>query len=393
MVTRKATRAAQGSGTIRQRSNGQWEARYTLGRDPGTGKQIQRSIYGKTQTDVLKKLRQIQSSIDDNTYNEPTRMTVSNWLDVWQAEYLSDIKPGTRYTYGLQVNVHIVPALGAIQLQKLQPHAIQTFCNDLSRLKGLSPKTIKNVHGVLHAALEKAVFLGYIKNNPAAKTALPRLERPQLTILPEEQLPAFVEALSDDIYGSIMYIALFTGMRQGEVMGLTWDCVDFESGTILVRHQLIRYGSSKAYSLAPLKNDKPRLLAPAPSIMQELREVRKQQMEYKLRAGAAWNNHLNLVFTNEIGTHLSKTTVYNHFKRIAANIGIPGLRFHDLRHSFAVNSLQSGDDVKTVQEALGHHTAAFTLDVYGFVTDKMRRDSGARMEQFIQQNGARKRCS
>ena len=132
------------------------------------------------------------------------------------------------------------------------------------------------------------------------------------------------------------------------------------------------------YLLVSLKNDKPRTITPAPTIMRMIQEHKRVQNGYKLRAGAAWGDKLNLVFTNEIGYCLDRFTVYSNFKRAT------GARFHDMRHTYAVAALRSGDDIKTVQETLGHHTAAFTLDVYAHVTEQMRKDSAARMDTFIQ---------
>ena len=121
---------------------------------------------------------------------------------------------------------------------------------------------------------------------------------------------------------------------------------------------------------------------PAQSVMAILKEQYRHQAELRLKAGELWENS-NLVFTDELGRNLSAQTVYLHFKKLAEQIGIPEARFHDLRHSYAVAALRSGDDIKTVQENLGHHTAAFTLDVYGHVTEQMQKDSSNRMEQFI----------
>ena len=390
MPRKTNTRAASGAGTIRQRPDGRWEARYTIGRDPGTGRQVQRSLYAETQADALRQLRQIQSAIENGTYTNPVRLTVGQWLDIWVAEYLTSVRPGTRKSYEEQIKNHIKPALGAVKLQGLLPPAVQALINELSRKKKLSPKTVKNIHGVLHAAMGKAVDIGYIRSNPTSTTALPRIEKPDLTILPEEKLSAFIQAVDNDVYGSLIYVTLFTGARQSEALGLTWDCIDFEAGVITIRRQLQRDRESKTYFLAPLKNDRPRKIFPAPAVMQELRQVKADQAKYQLKAGSAWANSLNLVFTNELGQNLVHRTVVKHFKKAADVIEMPALRFHDLRHSFAVNSLQSGDDVKTVQDALGHHTAAFTLDIYGFVTDKMKQDSSQRMQRFIEQMDAKK---
>ena len=159
-------KAAAGSGTIRKktvtRSGKQytyWEARYTAGYDPGTGKQIQRSVTGKTQKEVAQKLKAVTAALDAGTYIAPSKMTVGEWLDIWQRDYLGGVKPRTVDTYKALVRVRIRPALGAIRLEALNAHTIQQFYNGLP----LSPKSVKNVHGVLHRALAKAVRIGYIR--------------------------------------------------------------------------------------------------------------------------------------------------------------------------------------------------------------------------------------
>ena len=181
MARKSNTRAAQGSGTIRQRKDGRWEARVTVGRDPGTGKQIQRSVYGATQQEVRKKLVQLTASIDTGTYKEPCKMTVGQWLDVWQRDYLGGVKPLTVQTYTKNIRIHIKPALGALKLEALNAHTVQGFINDLGKPKGekagLAPKTVKCIHGILHKALQQAVTVGYLRFNPADNCALPRAER------------------------------------------------------------------------------------------------------------------------------------------------------------------------------------------------------------------------
>ena len=383
MARKNSTRTAQGAGSIRQRSDGRWEARYTAGRDPGTGKQVQHSVYGTTQKEVVKKLQQIQADMERGMFLEPSKMTVGQWLDIWTAEYLGAVKPGTRESYTAKVRNNIKPALGAVKLQQLKPHAVQKFCNDL-HTGGLAPKSVKCIHGILHVALKQAMKNGYILQNPADGTTLPRVEKPEIETMPADKILAFIEQLRGHEFGVIYFVTLFTGMRQSEVLGLSWDCVDFDGGAILVRRQLIRSKEKGGgYSMQSLKNDKPRTVTPAPVVLQWLREERAKQAARRLQAGAAWDNPDNLVFTDALGKHLTHVTVYKHYKKLVAEMGIPEMRFHDLRHTYAVNALRSGDDIKTVQGNLGHHTAAFTLDTYGHVTEEMKRASADRMQQFI----------
>jgi len=182
-------------------------------------------------------------------------------------------------------------------------------------------------------------------------------------------------------------VALFTGMRQGEVCGLQWECVDFDSGTILIDKQLqslrgkVR-GDKEKYALVSTKNGKERTITAAPYIMEMLRKTKQTQDGYKKEFGAEFKDS-SLVFTDEFGTRITPQALYQAFKLVVCELGMPTVRFHDLRHSYAVVSLKSGDDVKTVQENLGHATASFTLDTYGHVTEKMKKDSADRMQAFI----------
>ena len=380
-------RGAQGAGTIRQRSDGRWEARYTTGRNPGTGKQIQKSIYGETQKEVLKKLQQVQADLENGVYVEPSKMTVGTWLDTWAGEYLNSVKQGTKAGYEGALRKHLKPELGFIPLQRLQAHHIQALYNALQK-DGKKPKTIKNIHGTLHKALDQAVKLGYIKHNPASLCDLPRIERKEITVISDDVLTAFLDAIAGHMYESIFFIDLFTGMRQGEILGLTWDCIDFDAGTILINKQLIQIKEHKGeYRLDTPKHDKIRKIKPAGVVMAKLREQKAKQAGNQLRAGAAWSNEWNLVFTNELGRYVSHSMVRKPYKRIVAAMGMSELRFHDMRHSYAVLSIMNGDDIKTVQENLGHHTAAFTLDTYGHVTSQMREESANRMEKYIKSLG------
>ena len=382
-MARKATRNAQGGGTIRQRKDGRWEARYTVGRDPGTGKQIQRSVYGSTQKEVRQKLAQITAAIDTGTYKEPCRMTLGQWLDIWQRDYLRDVKESTAAIHETQIRLHISPALGAIRLEALNPHDIQALYNALQDEKGLSARTVKTVHSTLHKALQQAAANGYIRANPANACMLPRVEKREITPLDTAQTAAFLQAVKGHRLECLFKLALFTGMREGELMGLPWDAVDFDNGTITIRQQLhsaIRRGEGP-YITTP-KSGKSRTITPAPSVMRLLRTQRARQAEERLKAGPFWKDS-GLVFTNARGGFLSRNTMHNSFKRFVAQAGAPDTRFHDLRHTYAVNALQAGDDIKTVQQNLGHHTAAFTLDTYAHVTEDMKKASANRMETYI----------
>ena len=409
-------RAAQGGGTIRKKTvmrNGQpytyWEARLTVGRDPGTGKQIQRSFSGKTQKEVREKMQAAAVAVNENDYYEPSKMTVGQWIDTWLAEYTADKKYLTVRHYKAQCEAHIKPSLGAVKLADLTAPQIQAFYNRLGKnghriekkdektgkkvitTKPLATKSIRNIHGILTKALNTAVDVGYLRQNPADRVTLPRVEKKEIHPLEDAQVAAFYKAAADDEYCYLLRLIPFTGLREAEAMGLTWDCVDFDAGTLKINKQLVkRPAADGGFTLAETKNNKIRIVKPAPAVMQLLKERQRQQIEQRLQAGELWEGWQNererktaLVFTTATGGNLSPQTVYNHCKKVLESIGAGDRCVHDLRHTYAVLSLQNGDDVKTVQGNLGHATAAFTLDVYGHVSERMKDESAARMQAYI----------
>ena len=198
LATRK-TKGAKGGGTIRQRPDGRWEARYTLGIDPKTGKQIQKSVYGKTQKEVRQKLTAITAEIDDGTYMEPCRMTLDEWLDIWLRDYLTGVKPSTAYLYQRQAKLYIRPALGSVRLDRLEPHTIQRFYNSLHEERDgkppLSAKSIKNIHGILHKALQQAVLLNYLRTNPTNACILPKIIKKEIHPMDDRDTALFLEAI------------------------------------------------------------------------------------------------------------------------------------------------------------------------------------------------------
>ena len=389
-------RAANGSGSIRKREvtrNGKlytyWEARVTVGHDPITGKQVQRSITGKTQKEVAQKMREMAVEVDRGTYQVPSKMTLGEWLETWKKEYTGDVKPSTVYLYSRNIDQYIIPWLGAVKLAELTPLQIQTLYNrllkpDQKEVRPLSAKTVRNVHGVLHKALEQAVQVGYMRTNPASACKPPRVTKAEIKPLDASQISAFLKAAQGHPHEYLYQITMFTGLRQGEVLGLTWDCLDMERGTLLVKQQLRREQKKGGeYYFSPPKNNKAHVLTLAPSVVRLFRLQKIKQNGMRAKARGLWQEK-NLVFSNAVGSYLSYRTVYDCFKRLMVKIGAPATRFHDLRHTYAVMAIQSGDDIKTVQENLGHATAAFTLDVYGHVTAQMKQASADRMEKFIQ---------
>ncbi len=249
-------RNAKGGDTIRKRADGRWEARFSMGFDPKTGKQIQKSVYGQTQKEVRQKLSAALTELDSGTYIAPTSMKLGAWLDQWLQAYTGNVKPATKGAYEEHIRVHIKPYLGEVKLAKLTAPMVQNVYNTLLEEKGLSPKSVKNIHGVLHRALEQAKKLNYLRENPLDAVILPRTEKPQLQTMDDADMIAFLQAIEGDAYEIELFVDAFTGLRQGELLGLTWDCVDFEHQTLLINKQHNRAKGEKEFHFSSLKQKK-----------------------------------------------------------------------------------------------------------------------------------------
>lgn len=221
--------------------------------------------------------------------------------------------------------------------------------------------------------------------NPAdaVNLDLPQTEAYEINPMEDEDIIRFIEAIGNNRYRLIYLITLFTGLREGEVLGLSWNDINWRDHILTIRQQLSINRETREYGIRRPKNKKTRHILVADAVMDLLKEQKDYQEQLRTMAGKAWSNEWNLVFTKEDGSHLAVSTVYNNYKRLVVKIDHGEQRFHDLRHSFASNSLENGDDIKTVQENLGHHSAAFTLKQYGHVKKTMSIASAQRMDLFI----------
>ena len=369
-------RNAKGGGSVRQREDGKWEARCTI-----NGKR--RSFYGQKQSEVVKAMRSALSSADNGTYAEPTKMTLQEWVDSWLEVYVKiSTKQSTYLSYKNTLKRYVTPSLGKCKLAHINATQIQKIYNDMLYTKKLSKKTVRNLHGVLHELFAQAVELNYLAVSPINACKQPKPDKKQISPLDDADIEAFLSAIEGHRYQDIFTVTLFTGMRIGEACGLPWDAVDFRKGTITIKQQLQRYDGSKEYIIDAPKHDKFRVLTAPDFVMDILRNVAREQGLNHIQYNFIWKNDKNLVFTNEDGSCINPKNLRASFKRVANKIGRPDARFHDLRHTYAVTALQEGDDVKTVQQNLGHATAAFTLDIYGHVSEKMKQESANRMQRY-----------
>lgn len=381
-MAKKRTRASNGMGSIRQRSDGLWEARYSAPDDK------QHSVYAKTEKAVTAKLRAALHDLDAGAWREPSKMTVGEWLEIWLTDYQGHISERTLHKYRCIVNKHFKPLLGDVRMTKLLPMHIRRLVSQL-QAQGRAASTIHLYIGILSTALQNAVETGIITDNPAAKVKLQRVPPKTFHVIDRGDIPAFVDAARKTAFDNELLLMLYTGMRVGEIRGLKWSDVDLDAGTIHVSRQL-QQKSGTMQQLTPPKYGEDRVLHLPGEAVEVLRAQKRKQAQQRLAAGADWHEDdlsRDLVFRQRSGKPHSDKSIFRAVRAAGSMIGIPELHPHDLRHSYAVAALRSGADVKTVQHNLGHKTASMTLDVYAAYTDDAGQRSAEMLSEYLKNAG------
>ena len=378
-----AKRRANGEGNIRKRSDGRWEGRYTAGRDPETGKTVYKNVLGKTQAEVKSKLkRAIQENAEVDTL-KAAQYTVGQWMDVWFENYAKiKVRPTSHQTYRGYIDNHIKPNIGKIQLNKLTTLELQKLYKKLlsrgrvdrieakGQPKGLSPKTVRNIHQVISSAMDFAKAQKLIAVNPTDGCALPKLEHREMKTLPVEQLASFLREAKESGVFEMYYIELATGLRRGELLGLKWEDLDLEQCTLRVQRQVSRINGEVVEDPLKTKNSYRTI-----SLGEDAVGILKKQ---KKKCGDS-----EYVFPSPTGGPISPDSVIQMLHRVLKRAGLPKVRFHDLRHTFATVALQNGVDIKTVSGMLGHYSAGFTLDTYAHVTTAAQREAAKTMGNIL----------
>ena len=378
-------RRPSGDGTIRKRPDGRWEGRVIAGHK-ADGKPILRVVYAKTQKALLLKLHQNIETYRNVELTEESRITLSEWLDRWLDEYMSGkIRDRTLTAYRQEINRYIKPYLGDKLMFQIKPidvqrlyHTLKTSgrsrCTEEEKNMGLSDTTISNVHSLLHHAMKTAVKAHIIAKNPTEGATAPRPDYAPKQILDNDQLDKLIEEIEKDpLWRDFFFTELTTGLRRGEICGLLWSDYDTKDGVLKVQRTLYSASKAAGISFGETKTDAGKRSIVLPYSTVEILNSRKES------ALSDW------IFPNPLCPELpvSPSIAYNELKTLLANAGLPSIRFHDLRHTFATHALASGVDPKTLSGILGHTNASFTLDTYTHVTTDMQKHAADIVEGFI----------
>jgi len=371
-----------GRGSVQARGNSV-RVRINLGRDPITGKRKQKSISARTDgpprrsqagalriPDALERERtKALHELDVGILADPGSQTFAELARSYLANARTRTRPHTVQRYEQLLRLHVLPRIGHIRLTKLRPAHIQTALDAMPE-GGAAPRTVVHAYRVTNAVLRYALRLQIIGTNPAAGASPPRPDRPALTIPDPETVARILRAAEGTALHVPLVLAAATGMRRGEVLGLTWSAVDLEGGLarVVQSAQLVNGAVEFAEPKTPRSR---RSVALPPLAVEALRRHRREQAERRLVAGPAWRD-LGLVFDRGDGAPMQPDTFSVSFARLAKRLGLP-VRLHDLRHAFATALLMAGVHPKVASEALGHSSVGFTLDVYSHVLPSMGR--------------------
>ena len=375
-----AGRRGHGEGSIYQReSDGKWCISVNLGW--ADGKRKRKVIYGKTRKAVAEQLKVVLRDQQQGLPVAIERQTVGQFLDRWLVDVAKpSLRPKTYHSYAALVRLHLKPALGHIQLGKLEPGQVQAMMN-AKLASGLSPRTVQYLRAVLRRAIGQALKWGQVSRNVVILTDSPRMVRLEMQTLTPTQAHAFLDSVKGERLEGLYAVALAMGLRQGEALGLRWQDVDLDGGTLHVRVALQRVRGDQPRLVEPKTRQSRRSLPMPPAVTAQLRAHRTRQTEERLVAGPAWQGGpWGLVFCTATGGPLDARHVVYYFKRQLGRAGLPDIRFHDLRHSCASLLLAQNVHPRVVMEILGHSTITMTMNTYAHVLPEAQRQAAALMD-------------
>jgi integrase len=382
-----AKKRGAGEGSIFQRKDGRWSAVVTTGYENGRRKR--KTYYGQTRKDVAD---QLTGALNDQKEGRPIptgRQTVAEFLDSWLADCVKPHKAIRTYlSYSEQVRLHIGPALGHLWLRKLTGQRVQAFLNGLK----LSPRTVQYNRTILRCALKQAVLWKLIPHNPAADgITTAKVKQRKVEAVTVEHARAILGAVAGHRLAPLFTLMLFTGLRRGEALGLSWVDVDIDKRTLTVRQQLQRIPGESVdgervpgkLELSEPKTEQSRRTITLPkAVVDALKSMRTRQLEERMKLGQAWQD-TGLVFVTELGTALEPRNVKRALDGLLKDAGLPHMRLHDQRHACATLLLTQGEDLKTISTVLGHSSISVTADVYAHVSQSLIQGAMDKLDKAI----------
>jgi integrase len=368
-----------GEGSIHRRKGGGWCTQYTVYTADGRKR---KTLYGKTRQEVATKLAKALSDRESGLNFDAEGLKLGEYLSRWLEDSVKDTVRNTTYARYEQISrTHIVPMLGSVKLKTLSPTHVRSLYKE--KLSSLSPRTVQYIHVTLHKALKQAVNDGLIPRNATEAVKPPQVRRKEIRPLTPEQVKVLLDAASGDRLEALYTLAVHTGLRQGELLGLKWEDVDLESGSLHVKRTLTTAKGGPRLA-APKTKGSRRRVSLTRGAMDALRAHLARQLQEIDRAGSLWQEN-GLVFASETGDHLDRRDLTSRqFKPLLKRANLPQkTRFHDLRHTCATLLLTKNVNPKVVSEMLGHSNIAITLDTYSHVLPNMQDSAARALEEAL----------
>lgn len=380
-----AGKRKNGTGTVRKREDGRWEGRIIVGYND-EGKPVTKNTLARSRKECLQKLEELKERHIIPVKNLKPGMPFGQWIDFWYQNYCkSTLRETTQGGYEGRIYQHIIPGIGKIPLNELTKDDLQKFyiqkqkSGRLTRVEqfgaGLSNSMIRHIHANCRSALEKAVQEGLIRENPAIGCKLPPKRAAEMKVLSPEEIQRFLIQAKEDGYFEMFLLELGTGMRIGELLGLQWKDLNFQTGELKIRRQATTADGKQVISVPKTKSSIRSIMLP-PGLTNALKERSKTVKSIWMFPSTQKEEDVPMT-TGATRRAMQRTLERADCKKV---------RFHDLRHTFATTALEHGMDVKTLSSSIGHISAATTLDIYSHITDRMQVQAAARIDRTVPGN-------
>lgn len=361
-------------GSIHRLPSGSWRAQVTL-----QGRRL--GFTAKTRRECQEWIKKTQGQIDEGMTFASTKITLAEYLDGWLSNSKFSKRPATWKHYEQLIRSYIVPIIGNLKIKDLRPEHIQGLYNQLLEQK-VGVYVVRKIHTLLHSALVQAVKMGMIPRNPANAVMQPKEPSKEMKILDENQVSQLLVSVSDHRWEALFYLAVTTGMRQMELLGLKWTDLDWVKRTIKVERQLVRPDKEGSQFAPPKTKFGRRSVDLGSRAIEFLRRHYQHQHVERMAAGEHWIES-GLIFTNSNGGPIHPRNLLRDLKMLLRHTGLPMIRFHDLRHTAASLMLNHGTPVLVVSRRLGHAKPSITLDVYGHLLPTMQAEAAEMLDELI----------
>ncbi|CEG31417.1 site-specific integrase [Peribacillus simplex] len=357
-----------------------WYYAIDMGKDSSGKRQIKKKRGFKTEKEAKNALAALMTDINKGNYVEPSKLSYSVYIDDWLKDKKISVKKSTHESYKALIEKHIIPALGDTKLSDITSRQIQSFIRDLFLTEELSDESIQKIYMIVKNSLNSAVKFELLAKNVCEKVERPKVQKKEMKVWDVEEIQHFLKVAEGDHSYMLFHLAVTTGMRMSEILGLRWKNVDLDNGVIYVKEQLERYSHNFTNVKTKASN---RNISISETTVQALRKQRKMILQEKLMSSSEEYKDLNLVCPTSVGTPYLPSNLSKIFKRLTKTSGNKPIRFHDLRHSFATMLLSQSVNPKIVSEILGHSSSKITLDVYTHILPNMQKDTAKQLGNML----------